>query len=71
MEKEIVTKCGTIRIGSLIHIDKVDGINEYQVRELQGRNGTVTVITEARTIYGTWGRLPVLVDKDEFSIIQY
>ncbi len=83
-KQSFTTPSGTIRIGSLIHVDHVhcetsvtkafpDGI-DHGAMALAGKTGKVTRINEApgcQQIYGTFGQLPLLSDVDRFSIIQY
>lgn len=65
-------KNGSVRVGSLIHIDKAAGGPERTGR-LVNKNGHVTKVdAEKGRIYGSWGEnLAVCVDRDEFSVIQY
>ena len=76
-EKSLVTPCGRIRVGSVIHIDSIDattkmspdGVDRHAL-EMKGKTGTVEHI-DPYGIRGTWGSLSVLPDADKFSIIKY
>ena len=45
-----------------------DGI-DHQARELNGKEGTITVIDSVGQLHGTWGGLAVIPECDSFIII--
>lgn len=79
MKQKISTPYGTVSVGTVIRIKRIndsvepspafpDGI-DHQAREYNGRTETVTLIDDAGQIHGTWGGLALNHECDEFEII--
>ena len=64
---KVVTKVGVISVGDRIRILHME--DPYTPVPYDGKEGEVTFIDSLGQLFGTWGGLAVIPEKDDFEVI--